>query len=207
MFLPDPRRERREERQAARAEKEERKAKPVEGGEPEAVEPEDEAEDTGWWAHFSLAGGTLVLGKPLVLDTHVDLAMRDTRPLLALFFAKEKKDSDELKLPVWVDLVPNVKDLEGDASIDTGPEGTIVDDVLITSKKLDVMARFKAQPGKGKVGQIYVRFGIFRVGVDMGEEGKKIRLSKPKEWFIEQPEFDSSTTLTPPPEPPSSPES
>ena len=209
MFLPDPERDRREEKQAVREDRAEKKAaqqekrqrkkgKPAEAVEPETVKPVDTGQDTGWWAHFRLDGGTFVAGKPIFLDTTVDLEIRDTRPLLNLFFAKEKKDSDELKLPAWVTMVPNVTGLEGDASIDVGPDGMIIDDVLITSKKLDVMARFKAQAGV-KIGQIYVRFGIFHVGVDMREDGKKIRLSKPREWFIAQPEFDDSTTLQAPP--------
>lgn len=208
MFLPDPGRDRREKEQAVRedraekkaAKKEERRRKKGKAVEPETVKPEDTGEDTGWWAHFRLDGGTFVAGKPIFLDTTVDLEIRDTRPLLNLFFAKEKKDSDELKLPAWVTMVPNVTGLEGDASIDVGPDGTIVDDVLITSKKMDVMARVKMQSGQ-KIGQIYVRFDIFHVGVDMREDGKKIRLSRPREWFIAQPEFDDSTTLQAPPAP------
>jgi len=209
MFLPDPERDRRGKKQAVREDKAEKKAaqkeerrrkkgKPAEAVEPETVKPENTGQDTGWWAHFRLDGGTFVAGKPIFLDTTVDLEIRDTRPLLNLFFAKEKKDSDELKLPAWVTMVPNVTGLEGDASIDVGPDGTIVDDVLITSKKMDVMARVKMQSGK-KIGQIYVRFDIFHVGVDMREDGKKIRLSRPREWFIAQPEFDDSTTLQAPP--------
>jgi hypothetical protein len=62
------------------------------------------------------------------------------------------------------------------------------------------MARVKASEGV-KVGQIYVRFGLFHVGVDMREDGKKIKLSKPREWFIEQPELDDSKKLIPPPGP------
>ena len=211
MFLPDPERERQEERQAAREVKAERKAErraekrnkkglPAEAFEPDAAEVAEAPEDTGWWAHFRLAGGTFVAGKPILLDTHVDFELRDTRPLLHLFFAKKKKDSEELKTPGWVTLVPNVTDLEGDASFDIGPEATIVDDVLITSKKLDVMARVKSSGGR-KTGQIYVRFGVFHVGVDMREGGKKLRLSKPREWFIAQPELDDSATLQVPPAP------
>jgi len=205
MFLPDPERDRWEEKQAAREDRAKKKAAQKEarrrkkGKSAEAVEPDTvKPEDTGWWAHFRLDGGTFVAGKPIFLDTTVELEIRDTRPLLNLFFAKEKNDSDELKLPAWVGMVPNVTGLEGDASIDVGPDGTIVDDVLITSKKMDVMARVKMQSGK-KIGQIYVRFDIFHVGVDMREDGKKIRLSRPREWFIAQPEFDDSTTLQPPP--------
>jgi hypothetical protein len=206
MFLPDPERDRLEERQAVREDKAETKAAQEEerrrkmGKPAEAVEPDSSEQDTGWWAYFRLDGGTFVAGKPIFLDTTVKLEIRDTRPLLNMFFAKEKNNSDELKLPAWVGMVPNVTGLEGDASIDVGPDGTIVDDVLITSKKMDVMARVKMQSGK-KIGQIYVRFDIFHVGVDMREDGKKIRLSKPREWFIAQPEFDDSTTLQVPPAP------
>jgi hypothetical protein len=69
-----------------------------------------------------------------------------------------------------------------------GPEGTIIDDVVITSEKMDMMARLKAGEGN-VVGQMYIRFTIFHLGIDMGAEKKKMRWSKPKEWFIEQPEF------------------
>lgn len=211
MILPDPKRERQEERQAIREERAERKAErmaekrrtqgePEETVEPEVVDPAEALEDTGWWAHFRLASGTFVVGKPILLDTHVAFELRDTRPLLYLFFAKKKKDSDDLKIPMWVKMVPNVQDLEGDASFDIGPDATIVDDVLITSQKLDVMARVRSSHGS-KTGQIYVRFGAFHVGVDMREDGKTLRLSKPREWFIAQPEFDDSTTQKVPPDP------
>jgi hypothetical protein len=165
-------------------------------------EPGEDAkeEDEGWWAHFKVDGGTVDLGYPSTVDTTVEFQIKDTRPLLYLFFQKEVEGEEKPKTPGWIKMVPNIKNMDGEASLDMGPDVTIVDDVLIAADKMDMMARLKIEKDHKMVGQVYVRYGIFHIGLNMTEEKRKIRLSKPRVWFIEQPEFDTTKSQTPSPD-------
>jgi hypothetical protein len=146
-----------------------------------------------WWSRIEVDRGWMQLGRPMRVHMDVALAMKDTKPLLKVFFAKPGKHEDEVKVPAWVRMMPNVENIEGEASLDSGPEGIVVDDVLITGDKTEVMARLWAREKK-LVGQLYLRHGILHLGVDLTEDGRKMKLSKPKRWFIAQPEFGSDET-------------
>ena len=108
---------------------------------------------------------------------------------MRLFLSKPTEKGGE-KMPTWAKMVPDLKNLEGEVSFDVSPEGTVLDDMLIVSKPMDMMARMKGSDGK-VVGQMYVRFRVFHVGIDMGAEKKKVRMKKPKVWYLDQPEFDA----------------
>jgi hypothetical protein len=158
-----------------------------------------EAENDSWWMKLAVNEGTLDLGQPSRLDMTVYLEMKDTRPLLRTFLAKPKAGGEGDKVPAWVGMIPNVRDVECEASLDMGPRGTIIDDVVITGTKTDIMARLKAEVGDLE-GQFYVRHGVLHLGVELAGGKKHLKLSKPKQWFIEQPEYDDSMSLTPPPD-------
>lgn len=150
-----------------------------------------------WWMRMGVRQGTIVIGHPMRVDVAVDLAVNDTRPILRTFFAKPKKKGGGQKIPGWVKMLPNVRELAGDASLDIGPESTVIDDVLLHGDDTDLMARLKVRD-KNLVGQLYVRHGILHVGVDLGPDKLKLKLSKPKAWFIAQPEYDDSSGLSGP---------
>ena len=79
----------------------------------------------------------------------------------------------------------------------TRRRGLLVDDMVITGDKLDLMARIKG--GKGDMdGQIYVRYGILHLGVALDEGKKNFKLLKPRNWFLEQPELDETRSIEPP---------
>jgi hypothetical protein len=168
-------------------------APPAEAAAEDGAEmPEADAETDEWWMRLNVVDGTIVVGHPARVDITVNFAMRDSRPLLRFFFAKPRADGEGTKLPGWVGMIPNIRDIEGDASLNIGPHGTIIDDVLITGEKMDMMARIKAQE-KSVNGQLYLRYGILHIGVNLVEGKTRLKLTKPKAWFIEQPEYLDST--------------
>ena len=221
MILPDPKREQREDKLETKEEqleakidaqeekleeledkdtrKARRKAARLEekqaAAEEELEQLEEAEEDLGWWARIETVGGEVDLaqpGEPMQIDTALSFTMKNTKPLMRLFLSKPTEDGGE-KMPMWAKMAPDIKDLQGEVSFDIGPGGMILDDLLITSKPLDMMARMKGADGK-VVGQMYIRFRVFHVGIDMGSEKKKVRMKKPKAWYLERPEFDDSTT-------------
>jgi hypothetical protein len=183
MILPDPKRDKHEAREQAKEAK--------------------EAEDEEWWMRLEVLDGTVAMGRPASVDITVGIEMKDTRPLLRMFLAKPKKKGERTKVPGWAGMIPNIRDIEGEATLDLGPQGTVIDDVLITGTKMDMMARLKALRGAVE-GQLYLRYEALHLGVDLKDGKKHIKLSKPKQWYIEQPEYDSSGTQKAPPD--SSPE-
>ncbi len=175
MMLPDPKRDRREEQGK------------------ELTELQQEP----WWGHFRVTGGTVQLGFPLQMVADVEVEMRDSDPLIKLFFAKESEDGETIKIPGWVGALPNVVDVKGQAHIESGVDGLVIEDGMLagSGEKFDALARLRMQGGT-TVGQIYVHFGVLHVGVDMVDDGKKIKLSKPKRWYLDQPSYPTSTRKT-----------
>ncbi len=75
--------------------------------------------------------------------------------------------------------------------------GLLVDDMVVTGDKLDLMARIKGRKGDMD-GQIYLRYGILHLGVALDEGKKNFKLLKPRKWFLEQPELDETRSIEPP---------
>jgi hypothetical protein len=131
-----------------------------------------------WYCHVELQKGRVTLGKPLAADGQVRLKMYDTRPIVAML----KKIADP---PKWLSLMPNVKDIDGTMGVDFGKERMVVDDLVLTGKKLEVLGWLHILNKKTN-GRLYLKHGILAAGIALDESKAKIHLSKPRKWFEEQ---------------------
>lgn len=169
---------------------------------PEQTDSDDEGleiTDELWWARVDVGRGTVGLSTPSTVDLTGDFEMKDTGPLLNLFLARPSKDGTKVKIPLWARAIPNVRDMTGRGSVDIDDDLLVLDDIVIEGNKLEMMARLKNQ-SEGLTGHLYVRYGILRMGVELDQGETSIRMRKPRQWFLEQEEYDDSTLLEPPAE-------
>jgi hypothetical protein len=136
----------------------------------------------GWWADVEFVDGWLQLGSPAEVDASVRFEMRDSRPLLAVFAPNQKT-------PLWVRLLPNVKDLKGEGDVDVLPGLVTVDRLSITGRKTELFGRLRLSADP-PVGALFARHGIVAAGVELRDGKTRLHLSKPRKWFLAQPEFD-----------------
>ncbi len=160
-------------------------------------EQEDARAFEGWWGRFRLLSGMLDFGQPSDLDVVAEVELSHTKPLLAVLFGKEEADAVGLAFPRWLRLIPEVTNLRGSATIDVDRDGSRIDDVVMTGDKFELMGRLAAVDHEVD-GVVYVRHGHLDLGLGLSSGKKKLKLIRPRKWFLEQAELDDSGRLAPP---------
>ncbi len=168
---------------------------------PKADEKKEKPPESPWWAKLTVKEGNVLLKKPVEVAAFVEMELQSTRPLLHLFFSRPRPDKDnpeeEAKKPKWINKIPDIDNVGGSAYIAIDERGLLLDDMVITGDKLDLMARLKGR--KGDIdGQIYIRYGILHLGVALDDGKKNFKILKPRKWFLEQPELDETRSIEPP---------
>ena len=151
----------------------------------------------GWWGRFRLLSGMLDFGEPSDVDVVAEVEVSHTKPLLAVIFGKERADHDGLAFPGWLKLIPDVTNLRGSATIDIDRDGSRIDDVVMTGDRFELMGRLSAVDHEVE-GGVYVRHGPLDLGLGLADGKKKLKLIRPRKWFLEQAELDDSGRLVPP---------
>ena len=159
-----------------------------EGGEEDAFE--------GWWGRFRMVSGVLDLGEPSDLDVVAEVELSNSKPLLAVIFGKEQTDAEGLAFPGWLRLIPDITNLKGSATIDVDRDGSRIDDIVLTGDRFELMGRLAARDDRVD-GVVYVRHGILDLGLGLSGGKKKLKLIRPRKWFLEQAELDDSGRLSP----------
>jgi hypothetical protein len=130
-----------------------------------------------WYAQLKLLGGEFETRAPRRMIADVEIGMRDTRPIIAIFA------QDKSILRFFKGML-DFKDLEGTAGMEMEANTTEIKDLEIDSEGLKVKANMKI--GESAVGGImWVKFHGINVGIDT-REGTDIRMRKPLKWYEEQ---------------------
>ena len=95
---------------------------------------EDEAID-GWWGEVRMSKGDLLWAEPMDIDAEMQIAMRDTEPLIALLGDAKKKRKSLL------DKALTIKNLTGTLGIQTNDEDIVLDPILLNGKGLEVISK------------------------------------------------------------------
>lgn len=148
----------------------------------------DEASEP-WWGRLDIEQGRVDLGWPAEVALRTAVTMQDVRPILALFAAKAAHEKK--KPPVWVRLAPGVQDVSGHGRLAVSRQGFVLENGELTGDKMDLMTRMRSRPG-GIDGQLYLHYGVFHLGIDFHGGEKDFKLTEPKKWYLEQPEFEAS---------------
>lgn len=130
----------------------------------------------GWWADATVARGEIHVAPPLRATAQVDLRMRDSAPLLALFTPKRG-------LPGWLQVVLRVDAVRARAGLALGRGHLVLDPLVVRGEPLRLDARLRF--GKGPAdGVLLARVG--RVSAGLRLEGDHLRIAKlrgAEEWF------------------------
>lgn len=129
----------------------------------------------GWFARLELAGGEILRGPPWQGRADVRLALRDTRPLLAVIRAGEDA-------PGWLGLLPTVRDLGGSAVLENAGHETLLRAVQFEGVGTEIRAEL-ALGTNGTRGIFYARRGAVAAGFDLRGEKRSWRLFGARRWF------------------------
>ena len=134
--------------------------------------------DEQWWMTLEVPNGTATLSEPARVEADVNLAMKDTRAIIAMF--SEVKD--------WIsrfDGFLTVTDVTGSASISASEKELSVRNLEITGDRLDMVAELRAgEDGNDAI--VWGKLGIFSMGLERIDEKTEWKLINGREWFDEQ---------------------
>ena len=146
-----------------------------------------------WWGHVRVTRGKLDMGQPTDLDLEVSFELKDTAPLLHLWTERPGRDADD-QVPGWVKFVPDIRNVRGDASMDLDERGLTLDDMVILGEGFALLGRLRADSGS-RSGQLYLRYKLLDVGLDLHDGKRDLKILRPKKWFLEQLELDDSSQI------------
>lgn len=132
-------------------------------------------EQTGWWARVKLEQASLAPGHADAVTAELQAELRDSRPLVLLFATRRG-------LPGWVQKLLTVENLATRAQLAVGREGFALRELVGTAEKVEVRARLDFRPA-GRTGQIYLRYGVLGLGMDLAGGERDLRFLKPLEWY------------------------
>ncbi|MEM7581837.1 MAG: hypothetical protein AAF560_00530, partial [Acidobacteriota bacterium] len=127
--------------------------------------------ETGWWMTLDVPDGTLEMGEPSRVQAEVDILMKDTRAIMALF--------GEVK--PWIDRferILTVKEVRAEASVAMEPQTLSLRHLSLEARRLRGRAELELGEERPRRGILYVRLNGFAVGLeiqDKGRDGQRIR--------------------------------
>ncbi len=133
------------------------------------------AVDDQWWMNIVVPRGTADMSKPFSIEADVDLAMKDTRAIIALF--AEIKD--------WVrrfDGFLTVQDVKGAAHVTVADKLLRVRDLTIQGDRLELVAEVAAD-GKHNDAVVWGKLGAFSGGFERIGDERKWKLVNGRKWF------------------------
>ncbi len=130
-----------------------------------------EAEE--WWGQLDIKHGQMTWKRPLLLNATLNLHLRDSG-LLVHMFAKQKKK--------WLNDLLTIKNVQGETTVILNGKSILLSKVRITGEQLLVLADVHLYE-KDIRGGMYARYGILRIGVELEDENRTLKLLKPRKWY------------------------
>lgn len=143
---------------------------------------------TGWWAKLILTDGRLTWRRPLALEAHVDLALRDSGLLVNLYVdaARERR---------WLRNLLTIRDVEGSGRVVMDDHSIALHDATLRAGNSELLADLQLRDGQPQ-GRLLARYGLLRLGVDLGGEGTEWRWWRPQRWYERGTPIDPSAPDT-----------
>lgn len=142
------------------------------------VEPTDERVE-GWWAVADVSNGYMSFEQPMDLAADADVLMRDVAPLLSIF-ARHKA------MPRWVRRLIDDGEATVVGRLQRREECLLLDQIEANNDRFEVRARLRLCEGQPD-GQLYARWGVLGMGVELAHGERKFHLIGAKKWFESQP--------------------
>jgi hypothetical protein len=134
--------------------------------------------DDGWWMTIGIPAGRANLAPPVAIDAELELAMRDTRAMIALF-AEVKR---------WIrhfEGFLTVRDVDGSAALQVVGPKVSVRDISLAGDRLEVMAELELEK-EASDGIFWGKLGVFSLGMQRVGEETDFKLVNGREWYEEQ---------------------
>ena len=126
-----------------------------------------------WWGQLDIKHGHMTWKRPLLLNAALNLHLRDSG-LLVHLFAEQKKQ--------WLNDLLTIKNVTGETKVLLNGKSILLRKVRITGEQLLVLADVHLSEKKIR-GGMYARYGILRMGIELEDEGRTLKLLKPRKWY------------------------
>jgi hypothetical protein len=134
--------------------------------------------DDAWWMTIAVPEGYANLAEPLQMEADVEMSMRDTRAIVALF--AEVKD--------WIkyfDGILTIRDVEGTAGVAISDRKLKISELALHGDRLEFMAELNVEDGQN-AGIIWGKLGIFSLGMERIGEETEWKMINGREWYEER---------------------
>ena len=131
--------------------------------------------DTSWWGRFELpkAKGTFTI--PAQLDAHVQMSLRDSRPVVVFLAAKRG-------VVKWFKNLLTVPNIQASADVKMQGKMVQVQNLAMTGDRFEILGDLDiAQRRLG--GVFYARLRNLSVAVELRDDRKKWKLTNSKAWY------------------------
>lgn len=130
---------------------------------------------TNWWGRIKLEQASLAPGQADTVKATIHADLRDSRPLVLLFATRRA-------LPGWVQKLLTVENVATKANLTMGAGGFTLRELVGAAEQVELRARLDFRPA-GRSGQMYLRYGVLGLGMDLARGERDLRFLKPLEWY------------------------
>jgi hypothetical protein len=138
---------------------------------------------TDWWGDVHLEQARLRMGKPLDLDSNLQVRMKDVGVLLALY-------SQRKQLPGWIDKLVDAGEVNAQGRVQWRHGTMLLQPFAATNDRFEVAARLRMRE-KQPTGDLYAAWGALGVGVELAGGKRDLHLVGAHKWFDARPPLAS----------------
>jgi hypothetical protein len=117
--------------------------------------------------------------RPVSIDGHAKIAMKDVGFLLALF--SRQKD-----YPKWMFKLIDSGQAQASGNVRLAGQTLLLDNVDASNARYDVKARLRMH-GKQRTGNLYAKWGVLSCAVAVNNGQRDFHLIRAREWYDAQP--------------------
>ncbi len=128
-----------------------------------------------FWARFTLTEGRLDLGQTPGLDTRLELALSDTRPLVA-FLSRDEP------LAGWKEKLLTMNEITGRGDLVLTKETATFRHAEVSGGKVDIEGRVFIGD-EGPLGKAIGRYGILEVGIGLAGRERNVKAFGAEGWY------------------------
>lgn len=142
--------------------------------------------DNAWWMNVSAPSGQVKLSRPASLTADLDLSMKDSRAIIAIF----------AEIKEWLEVFENVlsvDDVRGTAKILASEKNLSLRDIDIKGDNFKLLAQSKIDSEQRKA-ILWAKKGLLSIGVKRADKKTKWTLVNTLNWYQENKEQDWSGT-------------
>jgi hypothetical protein len=130
----------------------------------------------GWWATAGVTDGWLRLGRPVALDTRLELRSADSSPYVRLA-------AQRVPLAPWVQELLVVPDVRGRGRLILGDGALQLRDFAVSAGDTEVRLSWLRR-NRADFGAMYVRYGLLSLGLGVdGAAARSVTVVGAKRWF------------------------